>query len=86
MAHIRETYPVHVGVRGRLVLPAKLRRRLRLEEGERLILTIERDGSLTLVPLRDQVKKVRGLFRDVAPGRDLAAELIRERRKEARRE
>ncbi len=35
---------------------------------------------------REAAAKAQGLFRRLAPGRDLAAELIRERREEARRE
>jgi len=82
----QERYSVELGDRGRLVLPADVRRRLRLEEGDRLILTVEPDGDLRLVALREQVRRLRGLLKDVAPGRDLADELIRERREEARRE
>jgi AbrB family looped-hinge helix DNA binding protein len=79
-------YTIELGDRGRLVLPADVRRRLGLEEGERLILTVEGDGDLRLVSLREQVRRLRGLLKDVVPGRDLAGELIEERREEARRE
>jgi AbrB family looped-hinge helix DNA binding protein len=79
-------YTVELGDRGRLVLPADIRRRLGLEEGERLLLTLEGEGDLRLVSLREQVRRLRGLLKDVAPGRDLAGELVEERREEARRE
>jgi AbrB family looped-hinge helix DNA binding protein len=79
-------YAIELGDRGRLVLPAEVRRRLGLEEGDRLILTVEADGDLRLVSLRDQVRRLRGLLRDVAPDRDLASELIAERREEGKRE
>jgi len=39
---------------------------------------------MRLVSLREQIRKVKGLYKDVAPGRDLAEELIQERRAEAR--
>ena len=51
-----------------------------------MILTIEPDGSLRLVGLREQVKRLKGIYRRVAPGVSLADELIRQRRREARRE
>ena len=79
-------FTTQVGARGRLVLPAAVRKRLALNEGDRVVLTLEPDGSLRLVGLREQVRKVRGLFRNVAPDVDMVAELIRERRDEERRE
>jgi AbrB family looped-hinge helix DNA binding protein len=79
-------FTTQVGARGRLVLPAAVRKRLALNEGDRVVLTLEPDGSMRLVGLREQVRKVRGLFRNVAPDVDMVAELIRERRDEERRE
>lgn len=81
-----EQYTLHLGARGRLVLPASLRERLELKEGDRLVLTVEADGSLRLVSLREQVRKLQGIFKDIAPGVSLADELIQERREEARRD
>ncbi len=81
-----EQYTIHLGARGRLVIPASLRERLGLREGDRLVLTLEADGSLRLVSLREQVRKLQGIFKDIAPGVSLAEELIQERREEARRE
>lgn len=78
-----EQYTLHLGARGRLVLPASLRERMNLKEGDRLVLTLEADGSLRLVSLREQVRKLQGLFKDIAPGVSLANELIQERREEA---
>lgn len=88
MAHTAksEHYDLQVGERGRLVLPAQVRKRLALKGGAHLVLTIEPDGRMVLMPLRDQVHKARGLWRDVAPGRNLADELIDERRQEAHKE
>ena len=43
--------------------------------------------SMRLVSLRrQQIQKVQGIFKDIAPGVSLAEKLIRERREEARRE
>ena len=79
-------YTVQVGARGRLVLPSEVRKKLTLEEGDSVVLSLEADGSLRLRSLREQVKRGMGLFRDLAPGVSLADELLQERREEAKRE
>ena len=81
-----EQYTIRAGERGRLVLPASLRKRIGLQEGDRLVITVEGDNSLRLVSLSQQVQKAQGLFKDIAPGVSLANELIQERRLEARQE
>ena len=81
-----ENYGVVMGNRGRLVLPAALRRRLKVGEGDRLVLAIQPDGTVRMASVRQQVRKVAGLFAHVAKGKSLVDELIQERRKEARRE
>ncbi|UZO77274.1 MULTISPECIES: hypothetical protein [Microcystis] len=48
----------------------------------RLILTLEDNGTLQLVSLKNQVKKLRGLLKDKSPDRNLVDELIQERRQE----
>jgi AbrB family looped-hinge helix DNA binding protein len=85
MAHT-DQYTITLGDRGRLVLPASLRRRLSLQTGDRLILTVDPQGGFRIVSAREQARKLRGIFRDLAPGRSLVDELIAERREEARRE
>ncbi len=72
--------------RGRLVLPARLRQRLAFQPGERLVVTVDADGGLRVVSAREQARRLCGLYRDLAPGRSLADELLAERREEARRE
>jgi bifunctional DNA-binding transcriptional regulator/antitoxin component of YhaV-PrlF toxin-antitoxin module len=67
-------------------LPASLRRRLALQTGDRLILTVDPQGGFRIVSAREQARKLRGIFRDLAPGRSLVDELIAEHREEARRE
>ena len=85
MAH-SERYAIALGERGRLVLPAQLRRRLNLHPGDRLIVSIDPDGEIRLVSAREQARRLRGLYGGLAPGRSLAGELIAERRAEAARE
>lgn len=81
-----DRFTVRLGARGRLVLPAEIRRRLSLREGDQLIVVVEPDGRIALTSLREQVHRCRGMLEHVAPKRRLVDELIRERREEARRE
>jgi AbrB family looped-hinge helix DNA binding protein len=83
MSHTR--YTVQLGERGRLVLPAPLRRALGLQEGDRFVLELE-DGSVRLVPARTVAGRFQGAFRGRYGGRSLAEELLAERREEAARE
>ena len=80
------SYTVQVGARGRLVLPAATRNRLGVKAGDRMVLTVEPDGSMRLRTFADVARSVQGIFRHLAPGRRLSDELIKERRREARRE
>lgn len=84
-----ESFALDLGPRGRLVLPAVVRKRLGLKEGDRLILTVEPDGRMRLASAREAARRARGLLREILPEasrRSLADELIEERRKEARGE
>ena len=78
MAHTRasepENYGLHLGARGRLV-----------REDDQMIPVVQPDRTMRLMSLREQLKKCRGMYNDPS-GRSLVAELIRERREEARRE
>lgn len=83
---ITSTYTVRLGDRGRLVLPAAARKELGLDEGSRLILTLEEPGVLRLTSARAAAEKAKGLLAGLGAGRSLADELIAERRQEASRE
>src|SRR2546430_13934780 len=82
----QEAFPVQLGDRGRLVLPAEIRKRLNLREGDQLLVTVQPDGSLRLMSPRQVVRETRGLYRTRAGHRSLADELIADRRAEAKRE
>ena len=78
-----EPQVVEVGPKGRIVIPATVRRALGLAEGSQLVALVE-DGALLLVPkevirrrLRDRFARVEG---------SMADELIAQRREEAARE
>lgn len=91
MAHKKSkseaAYAARVGARGRLVLPAELRRRFRIEEGERLLFHVDPQGRLRVTTAAERVRNTRKILgRLVRTDRDLADELIRERREEAERE
>jgi bifunctional DNA-binding transcriptional regulator/antitoxin component of YhaV-PrlF toxin-antitoxin module len=79
-------YTLDLENEGRLSLPEEVLRRLDLKQGDRLILTVREDGTLHLVSLREQAKKVRGILKDKTPERSLVDELIQERREDAARE
>jgi len=82
----QEGYLLRLGDRGRLVLPSRLRKRLGLKTGEKLVLTVEDDGMMRLGSLREQLDRTRGFLASISPERCLSDELIRGRREENRRE
>lgn len=81
-----ESYVLRLGDRGRLVLPARLRKRLALKNGEELLLMVDQSGEMRLSSRRQRLAAARGMFASISPERVLSEELIQERREEARRE
>lgn len=81
----KHPFLLRVGKWGEIVLPADLCDQLDLDEGDKLILTAEKDGSLKLVPARDVAERAKGLFAGFAPT-SLTDELLAERHEEATRE
>ena len=79
---LSQQYILDIEPEGRLTLPQEIQEILNLELGDRLILTLENNGKLQLVSLKQQVKKLRGLLKDKSPDRNLVDELITERRQE----
>lgn len=89
MGHISIQHSVQLGVRGRLVLPAAVRKTLGLREGDRLVIRLREDGVIELVGAREVVQGSKGLLGRLYPalkGKALAQELIEDRRKEALQE
>ena len=88
MSHIsrssHEGFDIRMGDRGRLVLPAELRHALEIGTGDELVATLDGHG-IRIDSRRQLAKQARGLLAQLAPGRDLVAELLAERRAEAER-
>ena len=81
-----DSYATRMGANGRVVIPAEVREALRLRSGDELIVVVEEDG-IRLLTVAQAVARAQAIVRRyVKPGRSLSKELIRERRREARRE
>ncbi len=81
MAHTG-AFSVQLGDRGRLVLPAAIRRQLELKPGDELLIILQPDGSLRISSARLAVRETRGLYRARTRKRSLVDELIADRRAE----
>jgi len=76
---------VQVGAQGRIVIPAGLRKALKLKTGDRLV--ARADGERLVLERRETVeKRLRERFRHIPGDVRLAEELVAERRVEAARE
>ncbi len=76
---------VRVGPQGRLVVPARLRRKLGIESGDLLVARAE--GDRLVLERRDTIlARLQGRFAHIPSDVSLADELIAERRREAARE
>lgn len=69
---------VRVGPQGRIVVPARLRRELKLREGSVLLARADA-GRLVLEPRSAAWSRLRALFEGRGEGRSLVDELIDER-------
>jgi len=90
MAHkeplVTVQYPVQLGDRGRLVLPARLRAKLGLRTGERLLVSVDPSGEMRLATLDRQARRFRGALKAGVHGGRPSEDLIADRRREAARE
>ena len=78
-------YHVTVTDRGRFVLPAEIRARLNIRDGDRVAVAVEADGTITLTTPTVAIGQLRGMFKHLAPTDHFASDdLIAERRREAR--
>src|SRR5438105_693700 len=83
-------FKVTVTDRGRMVLPAEVRARLQIKDGDWLTLILEPDGEIRMLTgkvwTNTFVKTLREAAGPIHPGRSLSDELIAERRREAAKE
>jgi len=72
---------------GRILLPAKVRKQLKLKKGSSLVATLD-NQQLVLNTRAEALRQVQELFSQYRPknGKLLSDELIEDRRREARRE
>lgn len=78
-----DTTTVEVGPKGRVVIPAEIRRQLGIDTGTRLAVLID-DEAVVLVPREAIERRLHALFKGVPVS--MAAELRKERQAEAARE
>lgn len=78
-----EGFQVVVADRGRIVLPAEVRERLEIKDGDRLWLVIDADGTLRIRTRGVIIRSMVGMFKHLSPERSAVDELIAERRREA---
>jgi AbrB family looped-hinge helix DNA binding protein len=87
MADEPKTLRIRLGPQGRIVIPAHFRRAMGVEAGEPLVATLEGEGRLVIETRKAAWESLRRQLGAAIPdGVDLVAELIAERRAEARRE
>jgi len=80
---MRDTQVVTVGPKGRVVIPADIRRGLEIGEGTELVALVEGE-AVVLVPRSAIKRRLRSMFANVDSS--LSDELLAERRAEAKRD
>jgi AbrB family looped-hinge helix DNA binding protein len=76
---------LRLGRQGRLVIPADLRRKLGLNDGDELVARDE-DGRLVIEPRSAVLTRIRRRLQALPPEVSLVDDLLAERRREAQRE
>lgn len=83
LMRMSDTISVEVGPKGRVVIPAALRRELGISEGSKLAVMVH-EGGVLLLPRAEVKRRLRALFADVEVS--LAGELLDDRRRAAEAE
>jgi AbrB family looped-hinge helix DNA binding protein len=72
---------------GKLVIPAAMRRAMGIARGDTVVVELLPEGELRVRPLASAIREAQAIVRkSVRPGRSLANELLRERKRDAARE
>ena len=74
---------VTVSDKGQGVIPASIRKKLNIKEGEKFVVSVD-GNKVVLEPVGEMVKRGRGLLKD--KGKEVLDYLLRERRREVERE
>lgn len=75
-----------INANGRIVLPAAMRNAIGVKPGDEILLRVE-DGEICVYTMANAIRQAQELIRPYAKGKgSMVDELIRERRREARRE
>ncbi len=77
---------IRVADGGRIVIPAEVRKRLGMDVGAELVMTVEDDHATIMNANAARRRARQRVRRYVEPGVSLSEELMAERRKEAQRE
>ena len=83
MTHTESTHTLTVGERGRLVIPAELRRLLGIAPGDTLVAHVDDGGRLVLEDRRAAAYRLLGSWAPMPDGRSAVDELLEERSAEA---
>lgn len=75
-----------VAAGGRIVIPGEVRRRLGLDVGSNLVMTVEDDCAILMSAKAARRRAQERVSRYIPPGRSLSEELMAERKLEAERE
>ena len=75
-----------INQQGRIVIPAECRAAAGLKPGDELLIETVGDGELRIRTKQEALRQAQQIVAGYSSGRDLVAELIAERRKEAARE
>ena len=70
---------------GRIMLPAEVRRKLKISEGDVLNVSVE-DGRIMLMSQREALRRAQAFFRSVDSDRVLSEELSEDRQREVEAE
>jgi AbrB family looped-hinge helix DNA binding protein len=75
-----------IGRRGRVIIPADIRKRMNLQAGDVIHVRLEKDNSITIENRRSRLESMCGYLVQFTGGKPIVDDLIRERREEAARE